>query len=406
MNRREQDPASTSAASMSDTPTEPRDSEYADVVRDRVDKLRGSAAFRNYEQVRDHVLQMKDLDARHSGTALEPSDYWREELENFEYMLDAHPLIIDKLRHHSHHVTGLRVYDYRSNKDAARQLFAQKLEKLIDLGGRDLLVPEPRDMGGFGFEIDGQLYNIDTLKFYEVLIAMQRGGVLNQLREPEERKLVWEIGPGWGGFPYQLKTLCPDVTYVLMDFPELFLYSGTYVKTLFPEARVEFLDHGSLRDLLSQWRDIDFLFVSNAFLEEFEPEQLDLAINMVSFQEMTSEQVRAYVNKAHDLRSPYLYSLNRERSPYNRELSSVSDVIAERFWPHEIPVLPVSYTKMLNKIKVKNLKARLTKRASKPDTGYKHIVGWNRLISSGEGMAASTGRATPASRLAAEEVPQ
>jgi len=377
---------------------------YTDVVRDRVDELRDSAAFRNYQQVRDHVLRMKDLEAQRSGTALEPSAYWREELENFEYMLDAHPLIIEKLRHHSYHVTGLRVYDYRSNKDAARELFAQKLKKLVKLGGRDLLVPEPPDMGGFGFDIGGQLYNIDTLKFYEVLIAMQRGGVLSELREPVDRKLVWEIGPGWGGFPYQLKTVCPNVTYVIMDFPELFLFSGTYLKTLFPEARVEFFDHGSLDELLSQWRDIDFLFVSNTFLDEFVPEQLDLAINMVSFQEMTSEQVRAYVEKAYDLQSPYLYSLNRDRSPYNPELSGVGDIIAERFWPHEIPVLPVSYTKMLNKIpKAKDLKARLKRKAIKPGSDYKHIVGWHRMKPHGEDIVMGGGEAAAATAGSASD---
>ena len=68
-----------------------------------------------------------------------------------------------------------------------------------------------------------------------------------------------------------------------MDFPELFLFSGTYLKTLFPEARMEFFDHGALDELLSRWRDIDFLFVPNTFLDEFAPEQHDLAVNMVSF---------------------------------------------------------------------------------------------------------------------------
>ncbi len=407
MNRREKDPAGTTVAPVRDTLAEQQSAEYAQIVRDRIDQLRGSVAFQNYEQVRDHVLRMKDLEAQRSGKALEPSAYWREELENFEYMLDAHPLIIDKLRHHSYHITGLRVYDYRSNKDAARALFAQKLEKLVDLGGRDLLIPEPPDMGGFGFEIEGLLYNIDTLKFYEVLIAMQRGGVLSELREPGDRKLVWEIGAGWGGFPCQLKTVCPNVTCVIMDFPELFLFSGTYLKTLFPEARVEFFDRGSLGDLLSQWRDIDFLFVSNSFLDEFAPEQLDLAVNMVSFQEMTSEQVRAYVEKAYDLQSPHLYSLNRDRSPYNRELSSVSEIIAERFWPHEISVLPVSYPKMLNKIpKAKGLKARLKKKVAKPGADYKHLVGWHRMNSSGEGIPVGAGRSTPGAGSDPEEASQ
>ena len=180
---------------MQETPTKKQSLEFTGAVQDRVAALRNSAAFQNYQQVRDHVLRMKDLEAQRSGTGLKPSAYWREELENFEYMLDAHPLIINKLRHHSYHVTGLRVYDYRSNKDSARELLAEKLEVLVKMGGHDLLVPEPRDMGGFGIEIEGQIYNIDTLKFYEVLIAMQRSGVLPDLRKPADRKLSGKSAP-------------------------------------------------------------------------------------------------------------------------------------------------------------------------------------------------------------------
>ena len=96
------------------------------------------------------------------------------------------------------------------------------------------------ELGGFGFEIDGRLFNIDTLKFFEVLIALEKGAVLQEFRGNAERRLVWEIGAGWGGFPYQFKSLCPNVTYVISDFPELFLFSATYLMTAFPDARVAF----------------------------------------------------------------------------------------------------------------------------------------------------------------------
>src|SRR3954452_22428254 len=109
-------------------------------------------------------------------------------------MLDASPLIVDKLRHHCYHVTGLKVYDYRSHKDDAQRKLQDKLEALVDAGGRDLLVPEPRELGGFGFDIDGGLYNVDTLKFYEVMIALNRGAVLGEFREAADRRVVWEIG--------------------------------------------------------------------------------------------------------------------------------------------------------------------------------------------------------------------
>lgn len=354
--------------------------ESAEVLGERLDMLRRSLAFQNYEKTREHVLRMKDLERDRARTMADPSAYWREELVNFEYMLDASPLVIDRLRQHTTHITGLRVYDYRSNKDAAHKLMAEKLKALTKLGGPELLIPEARELGGFGFEIKGELYNIDTLKFYEVLIALDRGAVLQDLRQTDERRLVWEIGPGWGGFLFQLKTLCPQVTCVLMDFPELFLYSATYLMTLFPEAKCAFYDGGELPAFFDQWDDYDFIFISNAFLEDFRPPRLDLAINMVSFQEMTSEQVEAYVRRAYELEAPYLYSLNRDRSRYNTELTSVSEIIETRYWLHQIDLLPVSYPQMLDKVKKgKRMRDRLAGRPGEPTGDYRHIVGWRRV---------------------------
>ena len=185
---------------------------------ERLASLRESVAYRNYSFVRDRVIDMRAAAEQVPG--YQPSAYWEEELANFDYMLDASPLIIDKLRHHSFHITGLRVYDYRSNRDRWRERFIEKRRALLKHGQRELLVPEWRPLGGFGFEIEGELYNIDTLKFFEVLTALDRGSVLDEFRNNAERRMVWEIGAGWGGFPYQFKSLCPNVTYVITDFPE------------------------------------------------------------------------------------------------------------------------------------------------------------------------------------------
>jgi hypothetical protein len=331
-------------------------------LRARIDALRATAAYRNYEYARDRVVEMRALAAADDGS---PSAYWREELAGFEYMLDASPLIVDKLRHHTYHVTGLRVYDYRTGRARAREKFAAKLRALMAEGRPDLLVPESRGLGGFGFDVDGQLFNIDTLKFFEVLIALDRGAVLDDFRTGSERRLVWEIGAGWGGFPYQFKSLCPNVTYVISDLPELYLFSATYLMTHFPDAKVRFWGEEPTARILDNWRDYDFIFLPDTALAEFRPERIDLTVNMVSFQEMTAAQVTGYVEHAHACGSPFLYSLNRERSSYNEEIDSVSAIIGKHYWPREVPVLPVGYQRMLDEPSTPN--------------DYKHIVGWRRV---------------------------
>ena len=351
----------------------------ARALEERLEALRASPGYRNYQRVRDRVLEMKTPGERREGVPAEPSAYWTEELSNFEYMFDASPLIIDQLRRHTYHVTGLRVYDYRTGRQRPRERFAEKLRALVAEGSRDLLVPESRLLGGFGFDIDGQLYNLDTLKFFEALIALDRGGVLDDFRSGRERRLVWEIGAGWGGFAYQFKTVCSNVTYVIVDFPELFLFSATYLMTLFPDARVRFWgEHqggpegpplrtyeGGPEGLFENWQDYDFIFVPHFALADMRPDRVDLTVNMVSFQEMTAAQVETYVRRAHELKSAFLYSLNREKSSYNDEIESVSAIISKYYWPRHVPVLPVGYTKMLDE---------------KPSPHeYKHLVGWRRV---------------------------
>jgi hypothetical protein len=350
-------------------------SQYAEALQARVQALAGTAAHAAYLRARDAVLRMKAL-ADDAG----PSAYWREELAGFEYMLDASPLVIDKLRHHTYHVTGLKVYDYRTGKD--ERGFAEKLRTLRAIGDSSLLVPEARELGGFGFEIDGQLYNIDTLKFFEAMIALDRGAVLPALRERGDRRLVWEIGGGWGGFARTWKTVVPHTTYLIVDLPELFLFSGTYLATLFPDAAIRYWSGEDAGALFRDWEEVDFILVPAGALAAIAPPRLDLTVNMVSFQEMTTDQVSAYVERAHAAGSPFLYSLNRDRSPYNTQLTSVRDLMAFRYRLHEIPVLDVPYTKLSPPppSRLASLLARVI------DTGaptpkanqYRHVVGWRR----------------------------
>src|SRR5687767_10530647 len=335
----------------------------ARALEERLEGLRAAPGFRNYQFVRERVLDMRarvDADPHYV-----PSAYWKEELANFEYMLDASPLIIDKLRHHSFHITGLKLHDYRSGQSRKRERFTAKLHALLAQGHPELFVPEAEALGGYGYVIDGRLVNLDTLKFFEVFLALDKGAVLDEFREGRERKLVWEVGAGWGGFPYQFKTLCPNTTYLISDFPELFLFSATYLMTLCPGARVRFWGEEPADRIFSNWRDYDFIFTPNIALADLTPDRLDLAVNMVSFQEMTTAQVTSYVAKSHELGARFLYSLNREKSAMNSELDSVTRIISQYYWPRDVQILKVSYQKMLDEP------------TSKSD--YKHVIGWKRV---------------------------
>jgi glycosyltransferase involved in cell wall biosynthesis len=327
----------------------------------------GEPGVKAYLRARDAVLRIKERAAADRPASSAPSAYWSEELGHIDYMIEASPLIVRKLRHHAFHITGIRPYDYREKGDGRREHFEARLRALSQIGGDALLVPEAPALGGFGYDIGGRLLNVDTLKFYEVLIGMERAGILADVRAAE-RPLVCEIGAGWGGFAYQFTTLFPHATYVIVDFPELFLYSATYLGSVFPDARLQFWGE-SAEPAPDGWREADFIFVPNTLAPLVSSLPLDLTVNMVSFQEMTDAQVRGYARIAAEAGCRRLYSFNRERSPYNVELASVSGAVSERYSLDEIHVLESDYTTAMKK------PAKPGRSGGRSELGYRHLSG-------------------------------
>src|SRR5919112_5993713 len=105
-------------------------------LEETIETARRSDAFRNYKKVRERVLDMLDEAQSQSDS---PSDYWEEELAGFDYMLDASPLVIRKLREHCYHLTGLRSNEYRKHHSHRRKMFETKLRALEQQDAENLL---------------------------------------------------------------------------------------------------------------------------------------------------------------------------------------------------------------------------------------------------------------------------
>src|SRR5439155_23712606 len=119
-------------------------------------------------------------------------------------------------------------------------------------GGEELFLQESPLLGGFGFKRQHGLYNEDTIRYFKALTALHDGAVLDEFRGNTERRVAWEIGGGWGGFAFQFKTLCRNVTYLITGVPETLLVSAVYLMTAFPNARFQFYPACTERD---PWSD-------------------------------------------------------------------------------------------------------------------------------------------------------
>jgi glycosyltransferase involved in cell wall biosynthesis len=125
--------------------------------------------------------------------------------------------------------------------------------------------------------------------------------------------------------------------------------------------------------------DADFVFVPHTMAAEAFALP-DLTVNMVSFQEMTDAQVRTYARQAAEGGCPWLYSFNRERSPFNAEIVSVTEALSNRYRLTEIPVLDTDYTTVMKK------PPKAGRMVERSEFNYRHVVG--RL----DGSALSTSR--------------
>jgi putative sugar O-methyltransferase len=124
----------------------------------------------------------------------------------------------------------------------------------------------------------------------------------------------WRSARGWGGFAYQLKTLFPNTTYIIVDLPPTLLFSATYLKAAFPDARMKFYGERPEQELFDDLDQTDFVYLPAHALARARVPAVDVAVNLASFQEMTTEQVTGYVQKLADSGCRQLYSLNRDRS--------------------------------------------------------------------------------------------
>ena len=315
-----------------------------EVLQHSIDTAADGLAYRNYQIIRPWVLDMLSESRSQSDV---PSEYWRQETAGFEYMLDASPLIVEKMRDHCYHLTGLHSYEYRDHHGTRKQPFETKFQALRKLDDKNRFIAENPALGGFGHDVNGHMVNIDTLKFYECLIAMDMRGALHPFESSsDDRKLVIEIGAGWGGFGYQFKTLFPNVTYVVVDLPQTLLFSSLYLRTLFPDASVFMYGDQPISTLTEEARNYDFIFLPHFAMDELELKRPDLGANICSYQEMTSEQVDGYARKLWEMECPSIYSLNRDRSPYNDQLSTVTSILSEHYNVERVDVLPVSYNQV------------------------------------------------------------
>ena len=291
-----------------------------------------------------------------------------EQLEALGVPLSAPERFVAGLRAHAAAVGGASIAEYRSGAFTLRQ-HAEKLEALRALGRPGLLVREPPLLGAFGFELDSGLVNRDSLRFTEILIALDREDVLAELAL--QAAVAVEVGGGWGGLAFHLKTRFPGLRYVIVDDPARFLFSAVYVQAAFPDARVVYWppEHAD-PDLLAS---ADFVFVSHDALTVLELDRVDVALADRSLVQLETRRLVSVAEQLHRLGARRLYSLDRDPS------GRLQEVLGRRYWLSEAWVLPWAHDRWVGEGRPLTKPMPEAGDALEPDR-YSHLAGRRRLV--------------------------
>jgi hypothetical protein len=256
---------------------------------------------------------------------------WREVLETLGYVLHLHPPDILRLRMHSGLFVGEAPWQFwhqASDYDAeayAAQLGYKALVKDIE---RDLWVGEspnpflPRPMG---VNYRGILINANALRFQNTVTNLVLTGLWERTfgqasQNAGEPAIIVEIGAGYGGL---VRTMFMSskrpVHYVAVDLPEILLFCCGYVAAANPETVIRVVRDA--RDFRDASPDRNTLFLVSSFSADLlcELPRIDLAINMASFQEMSTSDIEHYITLIQPKLTGVLYSDNIDRHLLNTE---------------------------------------------------------------------------------------
>jgi hypothetical protein len=268
-------------------------------------------------------------------TAATPSE--RVLFAELDDLWRAAPEVIADLRSYGKPISGVRRSNYKGQRaEIVRTRLDRDRLRLLENGDPALWVSEPPVLGGFGLRSDDTLFNEDTLAFFRMMSLLKDAEVLREFNVAGARTTLWEIGGGWGGFPYYFKTLFPNVTYLITAAPTLLLLSATYLMTLFPHAQVRFFQPSDPAAFLRNWESVDFAFAPATAIDRLQLQRLVLTVDVGMLERMSAPRISAYVQRAFDLGCRYLLCVcsgdDRQRAP------EVRSAIQRWYWLHPMAV--------------------------------------------------------------------
>lgn len=143
----------------------------------------------------------------------------------------------------------------------------------------------------YGYYVDGQFIKsgADYQHYYANRIA-------DMLQDVPRKKVVAEIGGGFGGMAYYVVRDVNNAVYVDFDLPENLALTSYYLLKAFPDKKV--LLYGEAEFNAATLAEYDIVLMPNFQIDKLDHDSCDLVFNSYSLAEMSPETIEHYVLQA------------------------------------------------------------------------------------------------------------
>lgn len=302
---------------------------------------------RTLQRLRQALPAMQsERDALPPDSVFRPSKMWQEFELFLRYIFDLSDRNLRNIRFHTGFMTGVLWFgnfgsDRFETDEEKYTVFPhiREYERFIAQvperfwGSEPVTTPE---LERVGIRYKDRLITEDLVRYQRCLSNLYWSGVYGRLDGLPGRPVMVEIGAGYGGMAHQIvSSFGKACTYVIFDIPEILYWSAAFLTVNNPRKRIYIYtpDDGAGLSMEQICADYDFVMLPNyAFDRLAEVGEIHLAVNLLSFQEMTDAQVEHYASGLAAGMRGAIYSENFGRHPSNDEMKATVDAHLSRWF--------------------------------------------------------------------------
>lgn len=135
--------------------------------------------------------------------------------------------------------------------------------------------------------------------------------ILELVKDEKGKRVIVELGGGYGGLGYFLNKLIPDVVYVDFDLPENMALTAYYLMNSFPEKKVMLYGEGDFNE--NSLKEFDIIIMPNFEITKLPTDKVKLAFNSYSLAEMSTETIKTYIPELKRASKEYIFHVNHTK---------------------------------------------------------------------------------------------